>query len=95
MIYSVLDAATERSIQYKTSFFDGPAAGSNDNWKNTENLTYRMEVSGINDDNVVTVYDYETDTSKKIKRSELNNYRGKKFVMTINQNLVQNMVIYE
>ena len=95
MIYSVLDAATERSIQYKTSFFDGPATGSNDNWKNTENLTYRIEVSGINDDNVVTVYEYETDTSKKIKRSELNNYRGKKFVMTINQNLVQNMVIYE
>ncbi len=96
LIYSTLDAVTENFLQYESSIHS-----SVDEWKTWDDNDdkpkipkMQTEVSTMNNDNIV-VYDAEEGTSRAITRAEISNYIGKKFVMRINQCLMQEVIIYE
>ena len=89
LIYTEIDAVSERFIQFETSIY--PTA---DDWKNNTNVGWQMEIATMNEDNIV-VYNHNTRTSKNIKRNELENYIGKKAIIRVNQCLMQEVIIYE
>ena len=89
LIYTKIDAVSERFIQFNTSVY--PTV---DDWKNNTNIAWQLEIATMNEDNIL-VYNYKTKTSKKITRSELENYIGKKAIIRVNQCLMQEVIIYE
>lgn len=89
LVYTKLDAVSENFLQFVTSIYP-----TSDDWKDNTNVGWQKEIAIMNEDNILA-YDEETNESKRIKRSELDNYIGKNMVIRINQCLLQEVIIYE
>lgn len=61
----------------------------------TPDVELHKELSYINKDDCMVVYDADEKTFKKVSRADLPSYRGKRCILSIKQNLMQELIIFE
>lgn len=89
LVYSKIDAAKGDFVQFETTTFK-----TMDDWAISANAEYQKELVKIGSESII-LYNHDNKTSRIIKQEEIQNYLGNAFVMRAEQNLLQEVIIYE
>ena len=89
LIYSKIDAAKGDFVQFESTIFK-----TMDDWAVSANAEYQKELVKIGSESII-LYNHDDKTSRIIKQDEIKNYLGNAFVMRAEQNLLQEVIIYE
>lgn len=89
LVYSKIDAAKGNFVQFESTLFK-----TIDDWAVSANAEYQKELVKVGSESII-LYNHDDKTSRIIKQDEMQNYLGNAFVMRAEQNLLQEVIIYE
>lgn len=101
MIPTGTDADGNPTFDYTSNWQKlGTHIADSDEWApgkepTTPDVETHLELSYINSDNNMIVYDVDSNTFEQIKRADLPKYKGKRCILSISQNLLQKLIIFE